>query len=145
LSTVRLSELIEKDLGISIPLHILFGPNITFQNLTDLIHDPSQLRFFFSSTLSQLIDEYRWDPPSITLKQRRISAIFITGTTGFMGALILADDEMFLLVVFDKQESLIRSGTMMINIVSLLFVVSVRNLGSDYIQPDFNRWLMRRM
>ena len=36
LSTVRLSKLIEKDLGISIPLHILFDPNITLQHLTDL-------------------------------------------------------------------------------------------------------------
>ena len=33
LSTVRLSKLIEKDLGISVPLHILFDPNITLQQL----------------------------------------------------------------------------------------------------------------
>ena len=42
LSTVRLSKLIEKDLGISVPLHILFDPNITLQQLTDLIQHPSQ-------------------------------------------------------------------------------------------------------
>jgi fatty acid CoA ligase FadD9 len=54
LSTVRLSKLIEKDLGTCIPLHILFDPTTTLQHLTDLIHDPSQLQSLSSSTLSQL-------------------------------------------------------------------------------------------
>ena len=44
LSTLRLSKMIENDLGISIPLHILFDPNVTVEQLTDLIQNPSQLQ-----------------------------------------------------------------------------------------------------
>jgi hypothetical protein len=91
LSTARRSKLIEKDMVISIPLHILFDPNITLQHLTDLIHHPSQLQPFSCSTPSQLATEYRWDPPSIVLKQRKVSTIFITGTTAFVGAFLLAE------------------------------------------------------
>ena len=44
LSTVRLSKMIENNLGISIPLYILFDPNVTVEQLTDLIQNPSQLQ-----------------------------------------------------------------------------------------------------
>ena len=96
LSTVRLSRMIEKDLGVSIPLHILFDPNITLQHLTDLIQHPSQLQSFSSSALSQLTDEHRWNPPATGVQPSKESAdhpsvIFITGTTGFVGAFLLAE------------------------------------------------------
>ena len=155
LSTVRLSKMIEKDLGVSIPLHILFDPNITLQHLTDLIDDPSQLQSLSASTLSQLATEYRWDPPSITSKQRKVSTIFITGTTGFVGAFswlsccecirLIVEwsawfEVMILFIVCGKRWSSIASGTMPMNIVSLFFMVICPSLLSDLTNKHFNRW-----
>ena len=96
LSTVRLSKMIENDLGISIPLHILFDPNVTVEQLTDLIQNPSQLQTLSSSTTSQLISEYQSDSPVGEVKPSKASAdypsvIFITGITGFVGAFLLAE------------------------------------------------------
>ncbi|CAF1459460.1 unnamed protein product [Didymodactylos carnosus] len=95
LSAVRLSRMIENDLGIPIPLNILFDPKMTLQQLTTLIQDPSQLSSLSQSLVPQLLNDADLDL-NITIGKRKItsdcpSMIFITGTTGFVGAFLLAE------------------------------------------------------
>ena len=95
LTAVRLSRTIEKDFGVSIPTTVLFQPNMTVQQLTTLIKDPSQISTISTSIVPQLWNdcqldlnftgkecESRVDPPS---------NVFVTGTTGFVGAFLLAE------------------------------------------------------
>jgi fatty acid CoA ligase FadD9 len=95
LSAVRLSRMIENDLGIPLPLNILFDPQMTLQRLTTLIQDPSQLSSFSQSIVPQLINDSNMDL-NITVDECKSSSaspsmIFVTGTTGFVGAFLLAE------------------------------------------------------
>ena len=95
LAAVRLSRMIENDLGISVPLNILFEPNMTLQRLTTLIKDPSQISSFSQSIVPQLLNDSNLDL-NITVDGYKNtttspSMIFITGTTGFVGAFLLAE------------------------------------------------------
>ncbi|CAF4161597.1 unnamed protein product, partial [Adineta steineri] len=95
LSAVRLSRMIENDLGIPIPLNILFDPMMTLQRLTTLIQDPSQLSSISQSLVPQLLNDADLNL-NITVGKPKVtsdcpSMIFITGTTGFVGAFLLAE------------------------------------------------------
>jgi thioester reductase-like protein len=95
LSAVRLSRMIENDLGIPLPLNIFFDPKMTLQRLTNLIQDPSQLSLFSQLIISQLVNDSNLDL-DITVDGCKSSTIspsmvFITGTTGFVGAFLLAE------------------------------------------------------
>ncbi|CAF1436026.1 unnamed protein product, partial [Rotaria sordida] len=95
LTAVRLSRTIEDDLGISIPTSILLQPNMTLQQLATVIKNPSQISSMSHSTVQKLLydSELRLDvtvgKPKTTIASP--SMIFITGTTGFVGAFLLTE------------------------------------------------------
>ncbi|CAF0854656.1 unnamed protein product [Adineta steineri] len=98
LSSVRLSRMIENDLGISLPSNILYHPQLNLQQLTNLIQNPSQISSFSKQTIqSQLINDSQLDLNITTTSHKSIasinhpSKIFITGTTGFVGAFVLSE------------------------------------------------------
>jgi fatty acid CoA ligase FadD9 len=95
LTAVRLSSMIEKDFGIPIPIGVLFEPTMTLQQLTTLIKDPSQI-----STMSRSIVPQLWNDCQLNMNIKMNeckttfhspSVVFITGTTGFVGAFLLAE------------------------------------------------------
>ncbi|CAF1144470.1 unnamed protein product [Rotaria magnacalcarata] len=103
LTAIRLSHTIENDLGIAVPISILLQPNMTLQQLAIVIKDPSQISSMSHSTLQRLYhdSELHLD---ITVGKRTHtvappSMIFITGTTGFIGAFLLAE----LLLVYPSE------------------------------------------
>ncbi|CAF4315442.1 unnamed protein product, partial [Adineta steineri] len=96
---VRLSRMIENDLGIALPSNILYHPQLNLQQLTNLIQNPSQISLFSTQTIqSQLINDSQLDLNTITITNHKSTAsindpskIFITGTTGFVGAFVLSE------------------------------------------------------
>lgn len=95
LTAVRLSRMIENDLGISIPISVLFEPTMTLQQLTTLIKDPSQISSISHSIVSQMINDSQLDLNITVGECKKIlhypSTVFITGTTGFVGVFLLAE------------------------------------------------------
>ncbi|CAF2079598.1 unnamed protein product [Rotaria magnacalcarata] len=95
LTAIRLSRRIAHDLGISVPLSILLQPNMTLQQLVTVIEDPSQI----SSTSYSILEQMSKDSElsleiNISKHKNSIlppSLIFVTGTTGFVGAFLLAE------------------------------------------------------
>ena len=95
LAAVRLSRMIENDLGVTLPLDILFDPKMTLQQLITSIQHPTDLSTFSQSIVSQLLKDSSEDlnirvdgyKPATTSP----SKILITGTTGFVGAFLLAE------------------------------------------------------
>jgi thioester reductase-like protein len=95
LSAVRLSRTIEKDLGIFVPMNILLKPNMTLQELATVVKDPSQISSMSHLIVSQLLNDSQMDL-NITVGQQQTtitspSMLFVTGTTGFVGAFLLAE------------------------------------------------------
>jgi fatty acid CoA ligase FadD9 len=95
LTAIRLSRLIENDLGTPIPISVLFEPTMTLQRLTTLIKNPSQISLMSHSIVPQLLNDSQLDL-NITVRGHKNtdhspSTIFITGTTGFVGAFLLAE------------------------------------------------------
>jgi len=95
LTAVRLSRMIENDLGIPIPISVLFEPTMTLQQLTTLIKDPSQISSMSHSIVPQMWKDCQLNL-TITMNEckntvRSPSIVFITGTTGFVGAFLLAE------------------------------------------------------
>jgi fatty acid CoA ligase FadD9 len=95
LTAVRLSRTIENDLGITVPMSILLAPNMTLQQLAIIIKDPSQISSMSHSVVLQLSNDSQMDL-DITVGERKdtgtsSSMVFITGTTGFVGAFLLAE------------------------------------------------------
>ncbi|CAF3354563.1 unnamed protein product [Rotaria socialis] len=92
LAAVRLSEMIENDLGISFSLNLLFDPQMNLERLTTCIQDPSQ---FLQLTVSQLLSDSQLDLNIKVDQHKHIvsspSMVFITGTTGFVGSFLLAE------------------------------------------------------
>ena len=93
LAAVRLSRMIENDLGVSLPLNVLFDPTMNVQQLTALIQDPRPLSS--PSILPQLIDDANVD---LNIKvdgwkssHPAPSTVLVTGSTGFVGAFLLAE------------------------------------------------------
>ena len=95
LAAVRLSRMIENDLGIPLSSNLLFDPKMNLQRLTTVIQHPSQRASFSQSIRTQLFDDARLDF-NVTVNQHKStdgspSMIFITGTTGFVGSFLLAE------------------------------------------------------
>ncbi|CAF4209016.1 unnamed protein product [Rotaria sp. Silwood2] len=95
LTAIRLSRMIENNLGVSVPMSVLFEPTMTLQRLTNLIKDPSQISSMANSIVPQMLKDSQFDL-NITVGRRKNtsqspSVIFITGTTGFVGAFLLAE------------------------------------------------------
>ncbi|CAF0929262.1 unnamed protein product [Rotaria sordida] len=93
LTAIRLSRRIENDLGISVPISILLQPNMTLQRLATVIRDPSQMSSH--SIVQQMLNDSEL-LLDITIDKRKNaivspSVVFITGTTGFVGAFLLAE------------------------------------------------------
>ncbi|CAF3631409.1 unnamed protein product [Adineta steineri] len=95
LTAVRLSRMIENNFGVPVPISILFEPTMTLQRLTSLIKDPAQLSSMSHSIVPQLLNDSQLDL-NINMNECKKttcspSLIFITGTTGFVGAFLLAE------------------------------------------------------
>ncbi|CAF0978335.1 unnamed protein product [Adineta steineri] len=95
LAMVRLSRMIYDDLGISIPLNILFQSNMTIENLANIIKNPSEICSFSDSIITQLLNDSAEQFNIKIDKQAKTtnspSAIFITGAAGFVGGFLLAE------------------------------------------------------
>ncbi|CAF1361217.1 unnamed protein product, partial [Adineta ricciae] len=95
LTAVRLSRMIEKDLGVSVPVGVLFEPDMTVERLTTLIIDPSKLSSMSQPIVHKLLNDSQLDLSIDENKPKKVvdspSIIFITGTTGFVGAFLLAE------------------------------------------------------
>ena len=95
LSAVRLSRMIEHDLGVPVPLNVLFDPHLTLQRLTALIQNPSRMTTLSTSIVSQMLLDTQLDlnvrVDSCKNALVSPSMIFITGATGFVGAFLLAE------------------------------------------------------
>jgi len=95
LAAVRLSRMIHDDLGIPIPLNILFESNMTLESLANIIKNPSEILSLPDSIIPQLLND-SVEELRIKIGEKKHgtsspSAIFITGTTGFVGAFLLAE------------------------------------------------------
>ena len=95
LTAVRLSRMIENDLGVPVPISVLFDPTMTLQQLTAIIKDPSLVSTISKSIVSQLLKdsqlELSFSVENVKNTRQAPSMIFITGTTGFVGAFLLAE------------------------------------------------------
>ncbi|CAF1247009.1 unnamed protein product [Rotaria sordida] len=95
LTAIRLSRMIENNLGIPIPVNVLFEHTMTLQRLINLIKNPSQISSMTNSLVPQLLNDSQLDINITVGKPKNIgqspSMIFITGTTGFVGAFLLAE------------------------------------------------------
>ena len=95
LTAVRLSRLIEKDLGVVVPLKVLFESKMSLQRLTSLLNDPSRMDEPSESVVPQLWKDVQMDL-ELKIATRRPSMatpsrVFVTGATGFVGAFLLAE------------------------------------------------------
>lgn len=95
LAAVRLSHMIQDSLGVSIPLNVLFESNMTLENLANIVKNPSQISSFPTLILPQLLKDSSQELDIKIGKKKDVesspSTIFITGTTGFVGAFLLAE------------------------------------------------------
>ncbi|CAF3749006.1 unnamed protein product [Rotaria sp. Silwood1] len=93
LTGLRLSHMIDNDLGISIPLNILYEPDISLQKLVNIVQNPLQICSWSESIKSELLNDCQLDLNIEVKTHKNIndlpSRIFITGTTGFIGAFLL--------------------------------------------------------
>ncbi|UJR17068.1 hypothetical protein I4U23_003965 [Adineta vaga] len=104
LSAMRLSHLIENNLGITVPVSILLELNMTFDQLAEIIQD---LTFISSASRSTIEKLYHDSELSIDIPignkckdtSKYPTMIFINGTTGFVGAFLLAE----LLTVYSSE------------------------------------------
>ena len=95
LAAVRLSRIIENDLGISVPLNLLLQPNVTLEQLVTTIQSSSSIATISQSDVAQLLNDSQMDLHISIGKQKdtvsSASVILVTGTTGFVGAFLLAE------------------------------------------------------
>ena len=57
LAAVRLSRIIENDLGISVPLNLLLQPNVTLEQLVTTIQSSSSIATISQSDVAQLLND----------------------------------------------------------------------------------------
>ncbi|UJR20192.1 hypothetical protein I4U23_023324 [Adineta vaga] len=93
LAAVRLSRMIHENLGVSIPLNFLFDSNMTLESLADIVKNPSQISAISDSIVPQLLHDAE-EELNVQIGEKKStvdspSVIFITGTTGFIGAFLL--------------------------------------------------------
>jgi fatty acid CoA ligase FadD9 len=91
LTALRLSRLIEEDLGTTIPISVFFEPNMDLKRLSAFAQDPSLTRD--ELLISRLFHDAELDVNVTMSKSKTIActplAIFVTGATGFVGAFLL--------------------------------------------------------
>ena len=96
LAAVRMSRMIQDELGVDMPLDILFQSKVTLEQLADFVKNPSPSSFTSNTVLSKMNSDVEMDlkvtiGPQRTSGIESASMIFITGTTGFVGAFLLAE------------------------------------------------------
>jgi fatty acid CoA ligase FadD9 len=93
LTAVRLSRMIREDLGVTVPLSVLFEPEMNLRRLIELTQNPSST--LEESIVPRLLQDTELVLNSIigkpTKVNRSLLTVFITGTTGFVGAFLLAE------------------------------------------------------
>lgn len=95
LAAVRMSRMIQDELGVNMPLDVLFQSKMSLEQLANFIKDPSQISSSSDTIFSKLQNDAEMEL-NITIGQQRDSinspsTIFITGTTGFVGAFLLSE------------------------------------------------------
>ena len=95
LAAIRMSHMIQDELGVNMPLDLLFESKMTLEQLGKFIRDPSSRSFSSSTFISKLNSDAEMNL-NLTIGQRRPTVdspttIFITGTTGFVGAFLLSE------------------------------------------------------
>lgn len=92
LTALRLSRSIQENLGTIIPISVLFEPQMNLQRLTALTQNPSLVQD--DSFISRLFHDAELElnlSNNVSKPIDRIPlTVFITGTTGFVGAFLLA-------------------------------------------------------
>ncbi|CAF3846853.1 unnamed protein product [Rotaria sp. Silwood1] len=91
LAAVRLSRMVREDLGITLPLSILFQSEMNLKRLTEFAQNPSLIQE--DSIVSRLLHDAELDL-NITIGKPKMlasspSMVFVTGTTGFVGGFLL--------------------------------------------------------
>ncbi|CAF1312551.1 unnamed protein product [Adineta steineri] len=91
LTAVRLSRMIREDLGVTVPVSILFEPTMNLKRLTELAQSSSSA--LEQKITTRLLLDTELELESIIGKPRKVnsspSMVFITGATGFVGAFLL--------------------------------------------------------
>jgi fatty acid CoA ligase FadD9 len=91
LTALRLSRIIQEDLGANIPISVLFEPEMNLKRLTALTQDPSLTEN--DSFISRLFHDAEFELNGTIGKPRNLGdaplTILVTGTTGFVGAFLL--------------------------------------------------------
>jgi thioester reductase-like protein len=91
LTAVRLSRMIRKDLGITVPLSVLFDPQMNLKRLTEFAQNPSSGGE--DSIIDRLFQDAELELNGTLGKPTKMnsspSMVFITGATGFVGAFLL--------------------------------------------------------
>lgn len=93
LSAVRLTRMIENELGVHVPLDVLFQSKLTVKELADLVQNPSCISATADTISSKMIADTQIDLNIKKDKQVKLTdspkAIFLTGATGYVGAFLL--------------------------------------------------------
>jgi fatty acid CoA ligase FadD9 len=91
LTALRLSRLIQEDLGTTIPISVLFEPEMNLKHLTAFAQDPSLIQN--DSFISRLFHDAELELNITIGKPRDFRhtplTVFVTGTTGFVGGFLL--------------------------------------------------------
>ena len=100
LSATRLSRMIENDLGIAIPLSMLFDPDMNISRLKEMIKNPPMVAQYLLTLQTRLSVDARLDPSIKIIDHRStnyqhnlkaVTHVFLTGVTGFIGCFLLAE------------------------------------------------------
>ncbi|UJR16438.1 hypothetical protein I4U23_003340 [Adineta vaga] len=94
LTAIRLSRMIREDLGVTVPVNVLFEPDMNLKRLTELAQYPSSATSE-ESIVNRLVHDTELDSAGIVDKPIKLvsypTMVFITGTTGFVGAFLLSE------------------------------------------------------
>jgi fatty acid CoA ligase FadD9 len=93
LAAVRMSRMIQDELGVNMPLDVLFESEMTLEQIANFIKDPLQISFSSDAIVSKLNNDAEMELNMAIGQRRNIidspSTVFITDTTGFVGAFLL--------------------------------------------------------
>jgi fatty acid CoA ligase FadD9 len=93
LTALRLSRLIQEDIGTTIPISLLFEPEMNLRRLIEFAQNPSLTQD--DSFVSRLMHDAELDSNIKIGKPRDLGCgpltIFVTGATGFVGAFLLSE------------------------------------------------------
>ena len=93
LTAIRLSRMIQDDLGITVPISVLFDPEMNLKRLTEFAQDPSSKQE--NAIITRLYQDAELEFNSQLGKAKALntspSMVFITGATGYVGAYLLSE------------------------------------------------------